>query len=467
MPSTSHASHATPPSSNPRGAYPRTAQHHGTTAVISDLQERLAAQEVVVEKQGALLLGHAQLIHEMREEMAAMKAQGLGMSHTRHLVQVSAAMVRETAASVTHLQGEAERLESNTTRLAEKLSCTAEMAPPQARSVSAAILPEEPEAEANDASFNDANEADPMLSNITHITQHPDTSLKAADLLRGMDAPVRQNNVVPLEEFELVEEEDDDLDLAPQYDAAISGYQATPVGVHFQRKSTASGGGSVSGEAGVGLYNRGMAQKRRREEEIASKKRAELQQEQAKMRNPEITVFAKRSKSSEARTISTRTDEWRERREQKRATLRSEMKRIEDSELRPAPELNANSLKIAQHTTKGGLMTQTVSGSGAAAGGPSPAPKTPEHKGGGGGGGASDSPPPLDELLERLRKRRYDFFLNLNLNLNLRNCSTVPFFSPPQSGPSTAHFGFTLCQFHQISPTPARKTVQEWVEKKV
>eukprot|EP01059_Diplonema_ambulator_P008346 TRINITY_DN17955_c0_g1_i1.p1 TRINITY_DN17955_c0_g1~~TRINITY_DN17955_c0_g1_i1.p1 ORF type:complete len:173 (+),score=55.30 TRINITY_DN17955_c0_g1_i1:217-735(+) len=150
-------------------------------------------------------------------------------------------------------------------------------------------------------------------------------------------------------------------------------------------------------DIGTDLYQRGMAQKQKRANEIAERQRVMVEEDMRSLKRPEISHLAKRSKSSD-KPISARTEEWKEKREKKRESLRSEMKKLEEGSIRASPNLNPNSMKIAAQSG----YRRTLSAS------PKPleAPASPALTSPPASPLDMSSPPPIDELLERLRKRR-------------------------------------------------------------
>eukprot|EP01064_Diplonema_japonicum_P014662 TRINITY_DN2234_c0_g1_i2.p1 TRINITY_DN2234_c0_g1~~TRINITY_DN2234_c0_g1_i2.p1 ORF type:complete len:366 (+),score=79.47 TRINITY_DN2234_c0_g1_i2:37-1134(+) len=318
----------------------------GRNKEITEMKETIKHQEEMIEKQGALLLGHAQLLHEMREEIVRLREGGMGEAHTKQLTQLTTVTLKNMSSNFENVQRDVEWATENVKKLSIFTGCPV------------------------------SDQHLPLDQHITPTFSCPETPHPEEDM-----API----VAP-EEFR------DYLN-----DTAESeGRQAMQLPVSTLNTYTPK----PTNDIGNDLYRRGMAQKKKRASEIAQRQRTAEEEDLRVMRiKPEISHLAKRSKSSD-KSISARTDEWKEKREKKRESLRTEMKKLEEESLRASPNLNPNSIKIASQShyrrasstsprhidlsESPGVLQATP-------------PSSPLDM---------SSPPPLDELLERLRKRR-------------------------------------------------------------
>ena len=355
---------------------------------LGELRTTVKHQGSLIEKQGALLLGHAQLLHEMREEMVSLRGSG-GAGHERQLKDLTTSTLKTLTSSIETLQKDAVRLERNTQALANYQGVSLD---------SVAI------------SLDDS-------MNATAITKKDETF--GIDLTLGsLDLPeTSAHPIVQMSEFQPYDEPQPHIEQAAHSTPLHSSRRTDSP--RFSRPSVPGMnngcGGAIQDAGGRDLYSRGMAQKKKRESEIANRKKVEEEHDKKLMRKPEISTLAKRSKSSD-KPLAMRTDEWRAKREKRRENLRTEMQKIEEDSLQPTPHLNPRSVKIAhaaeekkKSVTQDTGPVNSFGGYGAMPLGTispkSPAPNTtpismiasP----------ADSSPPPLDELLERLRKRRY------------------------------------------------------------
>eukprot|EP01062_Namystynia_karyoxenos_P080457 TRINITY_DN8672_c0_g1_i1.p1 TRINITY_DN8672_c0_g1~~TRINITY_DN8672_c0_g1_i1.p1 ORF type:complete len:437 (+),score=136.22 TRINITY_DN8672_c0_g1_i1:82-1311(+) len=362
----------------------------------SALRRQLRRQEQMIEKQGQLLYEHAQLICSLQDEVASLRSRQPG-GHAEQLSQLTASTLRGLTHSIEQLQRQVRDLEDGRP---QDPRC-----PPSGGS---------PRAGAG-ASTERGESASPLLS--PRRPARPAAAAQPRTPPAGGGPPQRATG----RRTPLQGRSGDGREHAAESDrqSARSRHQD--------------------------LYDQGMVQMRRREEEIAERRRQQEAKELAQLRSPAIGRGSVRGAD---KSFTERSSEWKQKRERKRAELRDRLAVAEQSALQRSPSLNHRSLQLAaqrsqqQQQQRGpGAQCERERAGGSAAepagaargdGGsccptapapwsrePSPQPlpprqahsalaAPPDPAGGvrASGAGQALSPPPLDELLERLRRRR-------------------------------------------------------------
>ncbi|KAJ9446393.1 hypothetical protein DIPPA_63899 [Diplonema papillatum] len=316
---------------------------------VRELRVLVKRQEDMLEKQGALLMGHAQLLYELREDVLRLKegnCRSLGPPADGHcgdsMKQITSRTLRGLTGAVERLQKDLQRTERNVANLAQKSDLSLE----------------EPSLPLDDTHGEKSE---------TALDTQRDTADEACPAVEveQFRATVASTVLFQKEDYDFERQASRKSSVSRRDDGPIRGRgrlvrtagigEADRVTSCFSRRSSA-GTEEAGKDIGSDLYSRGMAQKKRREKEILERKLREEDEEKRLLRQtPEISTRAKRARSREDKPLVARSDEWREKRELKREHLRREMRKIEDESLRPSPELNGQSLKMAalrQHQVK-------------------------------------------------------------------------------------------------------------------